>query len=109
MIADEQMAKFYEGVSLIRLKVHQNKFLTMAFTEIPSDIDVVAFLADKHSRLIQEMGLNGSHFDVGMGHVVATLQQLNVPEDLITEVISIVGPLRWIFTDEAEHIKSRVA
>ena len=106
MIVDEQLAKFFEGISLTRLKLHQTKFLTMAFTEIPTDIDVVAYIIDKHSRLFQNLGLDGSHFDLVAGHLVAALQQLNVPENLIAEVVAIVGPLRGIFADEAERIKN---
>ena len=100
------MAKFFQGISISRLKVHQNRFLTMAFTEIPSEMDVAAYMIDKHSRLFQEQGLDGSHFDLVAGHLVAALQQLNVAEDLIGEVVAIVGPLRAIFANEADRIQN---
>ena len=106
LVADEQLAKFFQGISINRLKIHQTKFLKMAFTEIPTDIDVAAYIIDKHSRLFQEQGLNGSHFDLVAGHLVASLQQLNVPEDLIGEVVAIVGPLRAIFANEADRIQN---
>ena len=106
LVADEQLAKFFEGISIIRLKTHQKKFLTIAFTEIPTDLDMVAYMTDKHSRLFQELGLNETHFDLVAGHLVAALQQLNVPENLIGEVVAIVGPLRAIFANEAERIKN---
>ena len=91
-----------------RLKMHQQKFLTLAFTEIPTNIDVAAYLIEKHTRLFQEQGLNGHHFDVTAGHLVAALQQLNVPEHLIGEVLAIVGPLRAIFADEADRIRNEL-
>ena len=106
LVADEQLAKFFEGISIIRLKTHQKKFLTIAFTEIPTDLDMVAYMTDKHSRLFQELELNETHFDLVAGHLVAALQQLNVPENLIGEVVAIVGPLRAIFANEAERIKN---
>ena len=106
LVADEQLAKFFEGISIIRLKTHQKKFLTIAFTEIPTDLDMVAYMIDKHSRLFQELELNETHFDLVAGHLVAALQQLNVPENLIGEVVAIVGPLRAIFANEAERIKN---
>jgi hemoglobin len=104
LVADEQLKKFFDGISVIRLKVHQKKFLTLAFTEIPTDIDVSKYMIDKHARLFQEEGLNGTHFDLVAGHLVATLQQMNVSESLIGEVVSIVGPLRPVFADEADRI-----
>jgi truncated hemoglobin YjbI len=76
----------------------------MAFTEIPADMDVAKYMVDKHARLFQEKGLNASHFDLIAGHLVAALQQLNVAENLIAEVVAIVGPLRPVFADEAERI-----
>jgi hemoglobin len=101
---DEQLKKFFEGVSVARLKVHQFNFLRFAFTEIPKDMDVYQYMIDKHKRLFNEKGLNETHFDLVAGHLVATLQQLNVAEPLIAEVVGIVGPLRAAFADEAARI-----
>jgi hemoglobin len=106
IVADERLTKFFDGISMNRLKIHQRKFLTLAFTEIPTDIDVVAYLIEKHAKLFQEQGLNGLHFDLVAGHLVAALQQLDVPENLIGEVVAIVGPLRAVFADEADRIKN---
>lgn len=105
LVADEQLTKFFDGKSIIRLKIHQKKFLTLAFTEIPTNMDIKAYLIDKHARLFQEQGLNGLHFDLVMGHLVATLQQLNVSEGMIGEVVAILGPLRAVFADEADRIQ----
>ena len=104
--ADEQLAKFFEGVSLVRMRQHQKKFLTMVFTEIPEDLDMAQYMIDKHARLFQQLELNESHFDLVAGHLVAALQQLNVAQNLIDEVVSIVGPLRGIFANEAKRIKN---
>jgi hypothetical protein len=78
----------------------------MVFTEIPADLDVAQYMIDKHARLFQTLDLDESHFDMVAGHLVAALQQLNVPENLIGEVLAIVGPLRGIFADEAARIKN---
>lgn len=104
MVVDEQLAKFFDGISITRLKVHQKKFLTIAFTEIPPDMDVGQYMVDKHARLFQEQGLDGTHFDLVVGHLVAALQQLNVSESMIGEVAAILGPLRVVFADEADRI-----
>jgi hemoglobin len=104
LTGDEQLKKFFEDISVARLKVHQFNFLRFAFTEIPKDMDVYQYMIDKHKRLFNEKGLNETHFDLVAGHLVATLQQLNVPEPLIAEVVGIVGPLRSAFADEAARI-----
>lgn len=101
---DEQLKKFFEGKSVARLKVHQFKFLRLAFTEIPEDMDVHQYMIDKHKRLFHELGLNENDFDLVAGHLVATLQQMGVAEPLIAEVVGIVGPFRSAFADEAARI-----
>ena len=42
-----------------------------------------------------------AHFDLVAGHLVASLQDLKVPANLIDEVVAIVVPLRSIFEGEA--------
>jgi hemoglobin len=102
--SDEKLKLFFEGVSMARLKVHQFNFLRFVFTEIPKDMDVHHYLANKHKRLFNEKGLNETHFDLVIGHLVATLQQMSVSEPLIAEVAGIVGPLRSVFAQEAARI-----
>ena len=46
-----------------------------------------------HKHLV-EKGLNDSHFDAVAGHLKATLEELNVPADLIGEVMAIAGSTR---------------
>jgi hemoglobin len=92
---------FFEGVSVSHLKRHQYKFLSVAFTEVPADMDLYQIMLDKHARLFLQYGLSDAHFDIVAGHLVATLQQLHVPENLIGEVFNILGPLRAAFVDGA--------
>ncbi len=54
-------------------------------------------MAAAHKHLIEQKGLNASHFDKVAGHLVSTLQSLGVEKPLIDEVVAIVGPLRSIF------------
>ena len=103
---DEKLKVFFEGVSVARLKVHQFNFLRFAFTEIPKDMDVHQYMIDKHARLFNDLGLNETHFDLVAGHLVATLQQLNVSEPVIADVVAVVGPLRAAFEEEAARIVS---
>jgi hemoglobin len=101
LIVDERVMFFFEGVSVSHLKRHQYKFLSVAFTEVPADMDLYQIMLDKHARLFLQYGLSDAHFDIVAGHLVATLQQLHVPENLIGEVFNILGPLRAAFVDGA--------
>jgi hemoglobin len=44
-----------------------------------------------HQRLVTEMGLNEMHFNAIAENLVATLAELEVPQNLIDEVVAIVG------------------
>jgi truncated hemoglobin YjbI len=84
-----------------RLKEHQRGFLTIAFTEIPEGVDVPQIIATKHAALFQD-GLNETHFDKVAGHLVETLNELQVRKDYIDEVVAIVAPLRDVFAQGAK-------
>jgi hemoglobin len=100
LIVDERVMFFFEGVSVSHLKRHQYKFLSVAFTEVPADMDLYQIMLDKHARLFLQYGLSDAHFDIVAGHLVATLQQLHVPENLIGEVFNILGPLPLLLTEQ---------
>jgi len=97
VLDDEVLAPFFDGVAVPLLKNHQRRFFKIAFTRIPYDLDVVRLIRDKHRRLFDEKGLSEVHFDRVAGHLVATLQHLGVPQNLVDEAAAIVLPLRVAF------------
>ena len=84
------------------LRQHQYNFMRMAFTGIPEGTDVAGLIRSKHSRLA-ERGLGAAEFDAVAAELVGTLQELNVPANLIDEVVAIVGPLRDVFDGMAKE------
>jgi truncated hemoglobin YjbI len=104
LVVDKRVMFFFEGVSVSDLKRQQYRFFEVLFTgtEVPADMD--SELIDKHTRLFNEQGLNGAHIDIFSGHLVAALQQLHIPENLIGEVLNILGPLRAAFDDDAARV-----
>lgn len=106
LIVDEKLEKFFRDVDVEKLKTHQFKFLKLALTKIPSTIDVPKLLLDKHARLF-DMGLDETHFDVVAGHLVDTLKSLGVSDELVGEVVGIVGPLRGVFAEGAKIAKGK--
>ncbi|WP_235641399.1 group I truncated hemoglobin [[Limnothrix rosea] IAM M-220] len=47
-----------------------------------------------HKDLIANQGLSDEHFDAIAENLVATLNDLSVPQDLIDEVVTIVGSVQ---------------
>ncbi|MCA8941116.1 MAG: hypothetical protein KDB80_01035 [Planctomycetes bacterium] len=85
--ADPDLRHFFEGLDLDVQKSQQVDFLSAALGG-PNDYagrDMKS--AHEHLEITQE------HFDRVATHLVATLHELDVPEDLIGEVVALVGPL----------------
>lgn len=92
VLTDDRIKQFFVGIEIDRLKGHQKKFLTMAFGG-PNSYSGRG-MAAAHSRLVTEMGLNDSHFDAVVENLGATLTELNVPGELITQAAAIAESVR---------------
>lgn len=89
IVADSQLAPFFEGVPLERLARHQGAFLTAALRgETPPG--AAAMLRGVHAAL----GITDGDFDRVCGHLVGTLQLLGVSDDLIARIAAAILPLR---------------
>jgi hemoglobin len=108
LLADIDLYPFFANTNMSALKMHQIKFMQIAFTHIPDDLDVAALMRDKHSKLFED-GLNETHFDKVAGHLVAALQDLGVSQDLIDEAIAVICPLRPVFEQGALEAAERKA
>lgn len=91
VIADPLLTPFFESVDLTKQRAKQKAFLAMAFGG-PANYTGKDMRA-AHAPLV-ERGLTDRHFDAVAGHLQDTLEQLNVPEDLIAEVMAIAGSVR---------------
>lgn len=87
VLADPALSHFFTGVSMSRLKAHQFAFLSQALGG-PKQYSG-ASMRDAHSKLAIEQ----SHFDSVAVHLVETLRELRVPEDIIGEIAATVTPL----------------
>jgi hemoglobin len=72
-------------------RAKQKAFLTMAFGG-PNDY-TGKDMRQAHAKLV-ERGLDDSHFDAVAGHLSDTLKELEVPSELIDEVMKIAGSTR---------------
>lgn len=88
VLADDRISAFFEGVDMDKQAAKQKAFLTMAFGG-PNNYTGTD-MRTAHAPLV-ERGLNEDHFNAVAGHLQATLEELNVPADLIGEVMAIAG------------------
>ena len=94
-LADDRINHFFVDTDLEKLRRHQFNFLRYAFSEgrIQYRGDSIK---DAHSNSIAK-GLNGYHFDCVAENLGTSLTALAVPQDIIDQILAIVGPLRTIF------------
>lgn len=91
VINDARINSFFFGVDMAQQAAKQKAFLTMAFGG-PHNYTGLD-MRRGHARLVQ-MGLNDKHFDVVMDHLGATLRELEVPENLVEQVLAIAESTR---------------
>jgi len=91
VLADDRISQYFEGVDMDKQAAKQKAFLTMAFGG-PHNY-TGKDMRDGHAHLVKN-GLNDSHFDAVMENLGATLKELNVPDELITEAAAIAESTR---------------
>ena len=87
VLADPELAPFFKGVHLGRLKDRQVRFFAAALGG-PNP-----WRGRSMSAAHASMGITQEHFDRTAGHLVATLQQLEVDPDVIDGIVGAVAPL----------------
>jgi hemoglobin len=85
VLADERINHFFENTDMERQAAKQKAFLTFAFGG-PNNYSGKDMRA-AHAPLV-ENGLNESHFNAVAEDLTQALQELNVPENLIDQVIA---------------------
>lgn len=87
VLADERINYFFTGVDMKKQSSHQKMFLTYAFGGLPNYSG--KSMRKAHQHLVEEKGLNDTHFDAVIENLGATLKELGVADDLIQEVAEI--------------------
>ncbi len=86
VLKDDRIRHFFDDVDMRRQRNKQKAFLTFAFGGAPNYSG--KNLREAHKRLV-ENGLTDAHFDAVIENLGATLQELNVQDDLIQEAAAI--------------------
>lgn len=91
VISDDRINGFFEGVDMDKQNRKMKSFLSYAFgANTPFQGST---MRDAHAPLV-EHGLNDNHFDAVKDHLDATLQELSIQPELISEVLSITESTR---------------
>lgn len=88
VLADDSISHFFDSTDMAEQHAKQKSFLTMAFGGPNSYTG--KDMRTAHAPLV-ERGLNEGHFNAVAGHLQATLEELDVPQDLIGEVMTIAA------------------
>ena len=91
VLADDRINKYFEDVDMEKQAAKQKSFLTFAFGG-PNNYSGKD-MREGHKHLV-EKGLNDSHVDAVIEDLGATLKELNVPDELISEVAAIANSVR---------------
>ena len=91
VINDYRINRFFDGIDMNAQAVKQKAFFPMAFGG--PNTYTGADLRTAHAGLVK-LGLGNDHFDVVMEHLGATLQELNVPAELIAEAAALAESTR---------------
>jgi hemoglobin len=88
VLSDPELAPMFEGVDFHRLKAHQRQFLAAAIggAQLYAGRDMVT----AHANL----PITSSQFDAVVIHLVDTLADLGVPDDIIAGIGATLAPLR---------------
>ena len=91
VLADDRINQFFRGIDMDAQGAKLNAFLTMGFGG--PDNYTGKDLREGHRHLVRG-GLNDGHFDAPLEQINATLAELNVPADLLSEVMAAAEGLR---------------
>lgn len=91
VLDDDRINHFFKDVDMDRQRAKQKAFLTMALGG-PSAY-TGQDMRRGHAHLVQQ-GLGDAHFDAVVENLGATLQELNVPGELIAEAAALVESTR---------------
>ena len=83
VLADESINGFFKNTDMVRQAGKQKAFLAYAFGA------PMAYTGKNMREAHKGMNLTQAHFDAVVGHLVATLEELNVEQELIDEVVKV--------------------
>lgn len=102
VMQDARISHFFKYIDMSRQSGKLRTFLAYAFGAPMKYSGQSMHAAHQHMHITEE------HFQAVAGHLVATLEELNVPESLINEVVAIALSVKGdiVKTPEAESLRA---
>lgn len=97
LLKDPRLKHLFEGANITVLKWHQYNIMSIAFSDVPNTFDIDRLILEKHAKLFEEKGMDGSHYDVVMEHFEGTLKDLKVDPQAAAEAAASVAGLKAAF------------
>jgi len=91
VLSDEVTKPFFDDLNMEKQVKKQMSFMAWAFGG--PDEYKGRDLREAHAKLVDD-GLSDVHFDAVAGHLKSTLEELDVHDELVTEVLNLVGAQR---------------
>lgn len=92
VFADPDLKPFFAQTDQAAQRLRQSKFLIQLMDgKAPNAAE---YMRNAHKKYVHEMNLGDKHFDIVAGHLVSTLKDFKVPEDLIGEIAGALESLR---------------
>ena len=88
VLIDDRIKHFFENTDMAKQARHQKRFFAYALGGLPDYPG--QSLRNAHKNLVDEFGLNDTHFDAVVENLGAALTELGVAADLIGEAAAIV-------------------
>ena len=98
VLSDQELIPYFQGRHLGRLKQHQALFLSQALGG-PKQ-----YKGRQMRESHEGLGITSAHFMKVAGYLEATLTELGVPADQISEVLALVGSLKGEIVNESAEI-----
>lgn len=88
VLGDPELVGYFDGIDMQRLKSHQRSFIAAAIGG--PELYQGRSMKEAHARF----GIQPAHFDLVVGHLVATLTELGVPGETIGTIGEALAPLK---------------
>lgn len=89
VLKDDRIKHFFANTDMQKQRSHQKAFLTYAFGG--TDKYDGRFMRESHKDLVENQGLNSTHFDAVAEDLMITLKEMGVSDDLLAEVAAVAA------------------
>ena len=91
ILADETINHFFADVDMDAQTRKQKRFLVLLLSD--NAANAAGYVRSAHGALVAR-GLSDAHFDAVAGHLKSTLEELEVPSDVVDQVVAAAAGLR---------------